>query len=91
MKSLDLFIKALEINLSPKRGKLIYRTYQDINETYPAYVTVIFELYNIDGDIEQLISKEFMSVKQSDTEAMINAYDTLTIKTICNTLRHYGI
>lgn len=91
MKALELFLKSLEINLNPKRGKLIYRTYRDVNPTYPAYVTIIFELYNIDGDIEQLISKETMSVKQSDTEAMVNAYDTLTIKTICNTLRHYGI
>ena len=91
MIALNLFLKALENNLKQKRGIFIARIYCEPNETYPAYVTMFYEVHNVDGEIDTLISKANAGVKKEDTEAMIKTHENLTVETISNILRYYGI
>ena len=90
MKSLNLFLEALENVFSYKRGFFVQRLYTKECK-FPAYKNFILEIWCIDGEYKTLISKVDVTEKHTTVEEKENLESILTKKTIENVLNYYGI
>ena len=90
MKSLNLFLEALESSFSNKRGFYIPRLYSN-DCKFPAYKNFILEVWCIDGEYKTLISKVDITEKCTTLEEKESLEKHLIKQTIENVLKYYGI
>ncbi len=90
MKSLDLFLKALETTFNNKRGIYVPRKVYNTCK-FPAYKELLLEVWCIDGEYKTLVSKVNIVNRCTTEEEKAFIEDAATIETIKNILNYYGI
>ena len=94
MKTLNIFLKALEETLGTKRGFFVPRKTSEACR-FSAYKKIILEVWCIDGSYETLISKVEAvgksSISNTTIEEQENLEDNIIKDTIKNILKYYGI
>lgn len=89
LKSLEVFLKALEDALTFKRGYFI-PIIATINSKFPAIKIIKLEVYCIDDSYRKCISSEKYSFNSSEVSKE-TAIDVIIGITIKNILKFYGI
>lgn len=89
IKSLEIFLKALEDALALKRGYFI-PIIVTTSSKFPIIKTIKLEVYCVDGSYKKCISSEKYSFNSSEVSKE-NATDIIIGTTIKNILRFYGI
>lgn len=90
MKSLDLFLKALEGIFNNKRGLFIPRRVYN-NCKFPAYKELKVEVWCVDGGHATLISSVNVKDRCTTAEEKAALEEKATVETIKNILKYYGI
>ena len=90
MKTLNIFLKALEETLGNKRGFYVPKK-TSLACKFPAYKRIVLEVWCVDGSYETLISKVDITEKSTTIEEQENLEDKVIKDTIKNILKYYGI
>lgn len=94
MKQFDIFLRALEERLGPKKGFFRYRKCTTPNSKFPAYKNIVFEVWHIEGYNDyntKLISKVQITAKETSPEEVEQDENHLLMETYKNILALYGI
>lgn len=90
MKTLNIFLEALNSRLDNKRGFFVPKI-TTLDCKFPAYKNFILEVWCIDGECKTLVSKVDIIEKHTTLEEKQNIEDKLTRQTMENVLKYYGI
>lgn len=89
-KSLDLFLKALELTFKGKRGTYVLKT-NTYDCRFPAYKKLLVEVWYVDGSYKTLISTAEIVGKYDTTAEKEYMEDSVMQSTILNILKFYGL
>lgn len=89
MRSLELFLRALENSIKVPKGTLIMKTVTSKHQRFAAFTKINCQIYNLNNPTEAIVEEE-ISINTT-IQSLEEGKEDLIIKIIEKLLKFYGI